>query len=193
MIWKGRTPDAFRCAVHALKKEIFGFSFDYPLYMNCEKIRKTKIGAIGVPNTSFTEEWKSGGFSPVGRRRRQLSDDKVTRLEGLIGKFLAELGYPLSRAESATPRFRLRTMRAMYPAFYQLKKWLKAATPLGRFVNMNRLHIDQYEDSCDLAEGSVAGESAESLSSTAATRVERNRLESVFQDQHAEPYRALAR
>ena len=139
--------------------------------LNYEKIRKTKIGAIGVPNTSFTEEWKSGGFSPVGRWRRQLSDDKVTRLEGLIGKFLAELGYPLSRAESATSRFRLRTMRAMYPAFYQLKEWLKTATPLGRFVNMNRLHIDQYEDSCDLAEGSVAGESAESLSSTASTRV----------------------
>jgi hypothetical protein len=100
MIWKAKTPRAFRCAVHALKEEIFGFSFDYPLYMNYEKIRKTKIGAIGVPNTSFTEEWKSGGFSPVGRWRRQLSDDKVTRLEGLIGKFLAELGYPLSRAES---------------------------------------------------------------------------------------------
>jgi hypothetical protein len=139
--------------------------------LNYEKILKTKIGALGVPNTSFTEEWKSGGFSPVGRWRRQLSDDKVTRLEGLIGKFLAELGYPLSRAESATPRFRLRTMRAMYPAFYQLKEWLKTATPLGRFVNMNRLHIDQYEDSCDPPEGSASGESAESLSRTAATRV----------------------
>jgi len=32
MIWKPRTPDAVKCAVRALKKEIFGFSFDYPLY-----------------------------------------------------------------------------------------------------------------------------------------------------------------
>ena len=134
--------------------------------LNYEKIRKTKIGAIGVPNTSFTEEWKSGSFSPVGRWRRQLADDKVTRLEELIGKLLVELGYPLScagtsRAEDTTPGFRLRTMRAMYPAFYQLKEWLKTATPLGRFVNMNRLHIDQCEDSCDLEKDAVARESVE--------------------------------
>ncbi|MBZ5665707.1 MAG: D-glucuronyl C5-epimerase family protein [Acidobacteriia bacterium] len=32
MNWKTRTPAAFKCAVRALKKEIFGFSFDYPLY-----------------------------------------------------------------------------------------------------------------------------------------------------------------
>jgi hypothetical protein len=32
MSWKARAPDAVKCAVRALKKEIFGFSFDYPLY-----------------------------------------------------------------------------------------------------------------------------------------------------------------
>ena len=47
-------------------------------------------------------------------------------------------------------------MRAMYPSFYQLKEWLKMATPLGRFVNMNRLHFDQYEDSDDVEEGGAA-------------------------------------
>jgi len=55
-------------------------------------------------------------------------------------------------------------MRAMYPSFYQLKEWLKTATPLGRFVNMNRLHIDQYEDSGDVEEGAAARESAGFLS-----------------------------
>jgi hypothetical protein len=129
--------------------------------LNYEKIRKAKIGAIRVPNTSFTEEWKSGSFSPVGRWKRQLSEDKVTRLEGLVGKLLVELGYPLARAESTRPGFRLRSMRAMYPAFYQLKEWIKTATPLGRFVNMNRLYIDQYEELCDIAEGAAARESAE--------------------------------
>lgn len=137
--------------------------------LDYEKIRKAKIGAIRVPNTSFTEEWKSGSFSPVGRWRRQLSNDKVTRLEGLVGELLLELGYPLSRADSTTRGFRLRTMRAMYPAFYQLKEWLKTATPLGRFVNMYRLHIDQHEDSSDVEEGAAAGESAGLLSSTSST------------------------
>jgi hypothetical protein len=141
--------------------------------LDFEKIRKAKIGAIRVPNTSFTEEWKSGSFSPVGRWKRQLSDDKVARLEGLVGELLVELGYPLSRAERATLGFRLRTMRATYPAFYQLKEWLKTATPLGRFVNMNRLHIDQYEDSSDVEESAVAGEGllSPTSSSNSATRV----------------------
>jgi len=121
-----------------------GESLDY------DKIRQAKIGSLSSPNTSFTEELKSGGFSPVGRWKRQLSDEKAARLEGLIGGLLAELGYPLSRAESATLGFRMRTMRATYPAFYRFKEWLKTATPMGRFVNVDRLHIDEYEDSSDV-------------------------------------------
>lgn len=112
-----------------------------------EKIRKGNIGAVRVPNTSFPEEWKSGSFSPVGRWKRQLSDDQVARLEGLIGDLLVELGYPLACAERAPLGFRLRTMRSTYPAFYQLKESLKTTTQLGRFVNMDRLYIDQHEPS----------------------------------------------
>ncbi len=136
--------------------------------LDYERIRRAKIGVISVPNTSFSEEWKSGSFSPVGRWKRQLSDDQVTQLEGLIGELLAELGYPLSRAESTTLGFRLRTMRSMYPVFYQLKEWLKTATPLGRFVNMNRLQIDQNEDSRDVEEGATARESDGLLSSSSS-------------------------
>ena len=139
--------------------------------LDYERIRRTKIGAIGIPNTSFTEEWRSGSFAPVGRWRRQLSDEKVTRLEGLVGELLLELGYPLSRPRSTTLGFRLRSMRAMYPAFYRAKEWLKTTTPLGRFVNMNRLHIDEPEDSGDGAESAAFSERAELVSSTSGYRV----------------------
>lgn len=111
------------------------------------KIRQSEIGTLRTPNTSFPEELESGEFSPVGRWKRQLSDDEATQLEALVGKFLVELGYPLSHVESSTLGVRLRVMRATYPAFYQLKEWLKTATPLGRFVNMNRLHLDECEES----------------------------------------------
>jgi hypothetical protein len=114
--------------------------------LDYEKILKAKIGAIRAPNTSFPEEWESGRFVPVDRWKRKLSDDQVARLEALVGKLLVELGYRLSSAESTRLGFRLRTMRATYPAFYQLKEWLKTATPLGRFVNVDRLHIDECED-----------------------------------------------
>jgi hypothetical protein len=139
--------------------------------LDYEKIRKARLGSMDIPNTSFAEEWQSGSFSPVGRWGRQLSDDKVTRLEGLVGELLVALGYPLSRAdstraESTSLGFRLRTMRAMYPSFYRLKEWLKTATPLGRFVNMNRLRIDQCEDSDDVEEDAAARERARFPSST---------------------------
>lgn len=110
------------------------------------KIRAAKIGAVGTPNTSFPEEWKAGGPSPVGRWKRQLSEDKVATLEAVIGGLLMELGYPLS-THRATLGVRLRTMRAAYPIFYQYKEWLKRATPLGRFVNTDRLHLDECEES----------------------------------------------
>jgi hypothetical protein len=110
-----------------------------------EKIRNAKLGALQAPNTSFPEEWKSGDFSPVGRWERQLADDKVARLEALVGELLVELGYKLSNPGDTTLSFRLRTMRQVYPAFYRLKEWLKMKTPLGRFVNMSRLHIDERD------------------------------------------------
>jgi hypothetical protein len=43
MSWKGRTPDAVKCALLALKKEIFGFSFDYPLYTVPESLAKDSL------------------------------------------------------------------------------------------------------------------------------------------------------
>jgi len=43
MIWRARAPDAFKCALGALKKEIFGFSFDYPLYVVPESAAKESL------------------------------------------------------------------------------------------------------------------------------------------------------
>lgn len=43
MSWKASTPDAVKCAVSALKKEIFGFSFDYPLHTVPESIAKDSL------------------------------------------------------------------------------------------------------------------------------------------------------
>jgi hypothetical protein len=43
MSWKASTPDAVKCAVSALKKEIFGFSFDYPLHTVPESMAKDSL------------------------------------------------------------------------------------------------------------------------------------------------------
>ena len=112
--------------------------------LDCERIRK--VGAARRPNTSFTEELEAHNFAPVGRWKNMLSKDQIARLEDLTGELLVELGYPLSHPRRANLGFRLRALRSLYPAFYDLKEWLKTATPMGRFVNMNRLHLDEEED-----------------------------------------------
>jgi hypothetical protein len=43
MNWNIRTADAVKCAVFALKKEILGFSFDYPLYIVPESSAKDSL------------------------------------------------------------------------------------------------------------------------------------------------------
>jgi hypothetical protein len=43
MNWKARTPETVKCAFRALKKEIFEFSFDYPLYIVPESLAKDSL------------------------------------------------------------------------------------------------------------------------------------------------------
>jgi Sulfotransferase family len=142
--------------------------------LNYQTICDAKVGSVGIPNTSFTEELEAASFSPVGRWKRQLSEVQIERLEGLIDPTLAGLGYPLhgedrshiedrSRSREDMLGFRLRAMRVIYPAFYRLKEWLKMSTALGRFVNVNRLRLDENEDGAVKRDGSSAYASGEGL------------------------------
>jgi len=63
MTWKTRTPDAFKCAVRALKKEIFGFSFDYPLYRVPEASAK---GSLHYHLYSDALSWEALRLDPNG-------------------------------------------------------------------------------------------------------------------------------
>jgi hypothetical protein len=110
--------------------EFIGSPLDYEVISKAQPI---------VPNTSFPEELGFGRFAPVGRWKNQVSAEEVRQLEALIGDELQELGYPLSSPIQVKPNLRLRSLQAAYPPFYSLKEWLRLRTPLGRFVSMNRL------------------------------------------------------
>lgn len=112
--------------------------------LDYERIRRTEVGTMRRPNTSFIEELESARFSPAGRWRRQLAPEQISALEGLIGDTLVDLGYELTQP-AARVEARLRAIQYFYPALYDLKEWLKMETPAGRFVNMNRLHLDEVE------------------------------------------------
>lgn len=113
--------------------EFIGLPLDY------ERIRNSQLGVVTNPNTSFPGELRSGSFQPVGRWRKQLPTKEVQQLESLIGDLLNELQYPLSVPNPPKPSLRLRSMNVAYPSFYSFKEWSRLRTPLGRFVNMNRL------------------------------------------------------
>jgi hypothetical protein len=116
-----------------------GHDLDY------DKIQKQPIGTVRRPNSTFKGDDGKPTSDPVGRWKTHLSKKEIAQLESLIGPLLTELGYVLEfpPADSAEEMgMRAKLMKNLYPAFFELKEWLKMKTPFGRFVNVNRLQFD---------------------------------------------------
>jgi LPS sulfotransferase NodH len=104
------------------------------------RIEQVGIGSVSEPNSSFKNETEAGEFQPVARWRASLSGDRLSDLECLVGKTLAELGYERATAESDVPhRAALKRMRASYRAYFDSKWTLKTRTLLGRFFGARDL------------------------------------------------------
>ena len=101
--------------------------------LDYDRIKRTAIGSVAEPNTSFANEYRDGTFSPVGRWRSSFSPHELAAFETLIGPFLKELNYPLT---ADIPHIRnlkvLNRMRSRYRIFWDLKLAIKVNTPLGR-------------------------------------------------------------
>lgn len=108
-------------------------------------IRETSVGSVKKPLTSFKEDLKDGHFSPVGRWRSKFLAEELTRFEQLIGRYLQELGFPLSDpANALVDSLALRRMRWTYRNFYEFKQWAKVNTPLSRWmVSYSDILIDK--------------------------------------------------
>jgi len=88
-------------------------------------IQKNAIGSVARPNTSFNAE-SAAEFNPVGRWKRQLSAIRVTRIESLVGKTLAQLGYPLATSSGLNSDHpTVAWTRLIYRRFFELKVQLK--------------------------------------------------------------------
>jgi glycosyltransferase involved in cell wall biosynthesis len=109
--------------------QFIGQDLDYEL------IQRAGVGSVSQPNTSFENDTKAGGFHPVARWKKSLSEQQLGQVEGLIGLTLDELGYERGatrRSEQAPPA--LKRMRRLYAAYFDAKLALKTKTPLGRLV-----------------------------------------------------------
>jgi hypothetical protein len=103
--------------------------------LDYRRIQKVSIGTMKNPLTSFEDELGEGKFMPLGRWKDKFPPDQLAQFETLVGKFLQELGYPLS--ESASPNtqsFTAGCMRLTYRVYYPLKQWAKVNTPLSRLM-----------------------------------------------------------
>lgn len=99
------------------------------------RIQETSVGSVKKPLTSFKEDLKEGHFTPVGRWKDKFPADKLTQFEQLIGRYLQELGYPLSDpANISANTLGLQAMRWTYRNFYEFKQWAKVNTPLSRWM-----------------------------------------------------------
>lgn len=109
--------------------------------LDYERVHHTGIGSVSKPNSSFADE-PEGTFNPVARWKTKMSLKEMSGLQDLIGDSLLALGYgPLSEPRGATS-LRAARMRAVYPLLFDAKQWAKTSTPLGRFVDLERIEIE---------------------------------------------------
>jgi hypothetical protein len=89
--------------------------------LNYDRIQETAIGVVARPNTSFSAQ-RSQNFNPVARWKKQLTPVQLTRIEGLVGKTLSELGYELATpGRAACNKMGLAWSRLAYRKFFELK------------------------------------------------------------------------
>lgn len=89
--------------------------------LDYERIRKTAIGSLAHPNTSFTTE-NADAFNPLYRWKRQIDAARLSKIEALVGNTLDQLGYELSnQAHGFGDRAYVAWTRIFYRQFFEFK------------------------------------------------------------------------
>ena len=112
--------------------------------LDYDRIQRAGLGRLSETNSSFREEGTQEKLNPLGRWKERLAHADVAAIEATVGECLRENGYELSLPAAERQRgLRHSWMRGMYPAFLDSKLWLKLHTPVGRFVNMSVLELNE--------------------------------------------------
>jgi hypothetical protein len=109
--------------------------------LDYDRIQKTAIGAVSRPNTSFSAQGQRD-FNPVARWQKQLTPGQLTRIEGLVGETLSELGYnKATPGRAACNKIGLAWSRLLYRTFFELKYHSKKS----RFLRLLRPAITSQQ------------------------------------------------
>ena len=105
--------------------------------LDYDRIQSASLGCLSKTNSSFREEGPRETIKPLGRWKERLAHAEVAAIEATVGECLQENGYELSLPAAGRRRsLRQSWMRKVYPAFFDVKLWLKVRTPFGRFANV---------------------------------------------------------
>jgi len=103
--------------------------------LDYDRIQKVGIGSVCEPNTSFKRDGGNGTFSPLGRWKQGFTPENLNMFEALVGNTLRDLDYPLATTDpKQLDRPELKRMRSRYRRYFDSKLYLKAKTPLGKFL-----------------------------------------------------------
>jgi hypothetical protein len=113
--------------------------------LDYDRIQQVRIGSVKRPLTAFQDDLARGEFAPVGRWKSAFPPQQLAWFEGLVGKYLHELGYSLANpSAAANHRLAVARMRIVYGAYHEAKHWAKVHTRISRFaVNYSAILIDK--------------------------------------------------
>jgi hypothetical protein len=110
--------------------------------LDYDRIRGEALGSVQSPNSSFRSDDAQKDLSPVGRWRKLVPPAELAQLESVLGDLLEQVGYQCENTpKQRTPTLAVRLMSILYPAFWDLKLWLKSSTPLARIADIQRMGV----------------------------------------------------
>ena len=102
--------------------------------LDYDRIRRVGIGSVSEPNTSFRSH-TAEAFNPVGRWRDKFPPGELRTFECVTRKTLEVLGYSTAPKDwHPIETSKLKSIRMLYRTCFNSKLWVKANTPLGRFL-----------------------------------------------------------
>jgi hypothetical protein len=109
--------------------------------LDYDRIWHRGIGTVTEPNTAYPAATPDHLFRPVGRWQRELSVQRLARLESAVGGLLEDLGYPLytDAAARGSVRTWIATRRALARSYLTGRHWLRTRTPLERLFTRRAL------------------------------------------------------
>jgi hypothetical protein len=110
--------------------------------LDYDRIQQNAQGSMVDPNSSFRGDGQETEANPVGRWKTVLSSKQLAQVESLIGDDLRATGYELaSPAQKNHEPPAVRLMGFLYPAYFDVKLWLKTYTPLAKTADIGRMGI----------------------------------------------------